>query len=36
MFPSFRSDRRPLDACLALVWLTNGFYCKVLNLVPRH
>lgn len=21
---------------LALVWLVNGLYCKVLNLVPRH
>ena len=21
---------------LALVWLVNGFICKVLNLVPRH
>lgn len=21
---------------IALVWLINGFFCKVLNLVPRH
>jgi uncharacterized membrane protein YphA (DoxX/SURF4 family) len=21
---------------IALVWLTNGLFCKVLNLVPRH
>ncbi len=21
---------------IALVWLINGLYCKVLNLVPRH
>lgn len=20
----------------AIVWITNGFFCKVLNLVPRH
>ena len=22
--------------CIALVWFLNGFYCKLLNLVPRH
>lgn len=22
--------------CIALVWLINGLYCKVLGLVPRH
>lgn len=22
--------------CTASVWLLNGFFCKVLNLVPRH
>ena len=27
---------RLLPITLALVWLTNGLYCKVLNLVPRH
>jgi hypothetical protein len=21
---------------MALIWLMNGFYCKVLHLVPRH
>ncbi len=21
---------------IALVWLINGFFCKILNLVPRH
>ncbi len=21
---------------IALIWLANGFFCKVLNLVPRH
>lgn len=25
-----------LTYCIALVWLTNGLLCKVLNLVPRH
>ncbi|HKC69217.1 MAG TPA: DoxX-like family protein [Bacteroidia bacterium] len=22
--------------CIAAVWLTNGLFCKVLNMVPRH
>jgi hypothetical protein len=22
--------------CIAIVWIANGFFCKVLNLVPRH
>lgn len=22
--------------CIALVWILNGLFCKVLNLVPRH
>ena len=22
--------------CIATVWITNGLFCKVLNLVPRH
>lgn len=22
--------------CIAIVWLVNGIYCKVLNGVPRH
>jgi DoxX-like family len=25
-----------LTIAIALVWLINGFFCKVLNLVPRH
>lgn len=25
-----------LTIAIALVWLINGLYCKVLNLVPRH
>jgi hypothetical protein len=27
---------RMLNIAVALVWLINGFYCKVLNQVPRH
>ncbi len=22
--------------CIALVWIVNGLFCKILNLVPRH
>lgn len=25
-----------LTYCIAAVWLANGLFCKVLNLVPRH
>jgi hypothetical protein len=27
---------RLLTLSIALVWLINGLFCKVLNLVPRH
>jgi hypothetical protein len=25
-----------LTYCIATVWIVNGLFCKVLNLVPRH
>lgn len=25
-----------LTLCIILVWFINGFFCKLLNLVPRH
>lgn len=25
-----------LTYCIAAVWIANGLFCKVLNLVPRH
>ena len=25
-----------LNFCIALVWLVNGLFCKILNFVPRH
>jgi uncharacterized membrane protein YphA (DoxX/SURF4 family) len=25
-----------LTYCIATVWFVNGFFCKVLNFVPRH
>ncbi|MBU7576558.1 MAG: DoxX-like family protein [Flavihumibacter sp.] len=28
--------KRILEVLIALVWLVNGLYCKVLNGVPRH
>lgn len=28
--------RHILTSAIALVWLINGLFCKVLNLVPRH
>ena len=27
---------RTLTVFLSLVWLVNGLFCKVLNIVPRH
>ncbi|MCR6642852.1 MAG: DoxX-like family protein [Sporocytophaga sp.] len=28
--------RYALNICIALVWLINGLFCKLLNMVPRH
>jgi hypothetical protein len=25
-----------LNYCIAAAWLVNGFFCKILDLVPRH
>jgi len=25
-----------LNYCIATIWLINGLFCKILNLVPRH
>ncbi|MFZ4261599.1 DoxX-like family protein [Sphingobacterium sp. HJSM2_6] len=25
-----------LNYCFALIWIINGLFCKILNLVPRH
>jgi uncharacterized membrane protein YphA (DoxX/SURF4 family) len=27
---------KPLSYLIATVWIANGLFCKVLNLVPRH
>jgi hypothetical protein len=27
---------KAFNYCIAMVWIINGLYCKVLNFVPRH
>jgi uncharacterized membrane protein YphA (DoxX/SURF4 family) len=36
--PTWKMTRiyRILNYCIATVWIANGLFCKVLNLVPRH
>lgn len=31
-----RKAHHILTYCIALVWFVNGFFCKILDLVPRH
>ena len=31
-----KAFHRLLTFCIAAVWMVNGLFCKVLNLVPRH
>jgi hypothetical protein len=31
-----KTIHRALNYCIAFIWLANGLFCKVLNLVPRH
>lgn len=31
-----RKTRTTLNITIALVWLVNGLFCKIVNLVPRH
>lgn len=33
---NIQTTHKILTWCIALVWLANGLFCKVLNLVPRH
>ncbi|MGC1204662.1 MAG: DoxX-like family protein [Flavobacteriaceae bacterium] len=28
--------KKILNLFIAIVWFANGFFCKILNLVPRH
>jgi uncharacterized membrane protein YphA (DoxX/SURF4 family) len=30
------SEKKILTIAIAVVWLINGLFCKLLNLVPRH
>ncbi len=31
-----RNVHKILTYCIATVWIANGLFCKILNLVPRH
>lgn len=31
-----RTKHKLINFFIAAVWIANGFFCKVLNLVPRH
>jgi hypothetical protein len=31
-----RKINKILTFCIAIVWMVNGLFCKVLNLAPRH
>ncbi len=33
---TIRKIYKILTFCIATVWIVNGLFCKVLNLVPRH
>lgn len=35
-FKPFMNLHKIINSIIALVWLLNGLFCKVLNLVPRH
>lgn len=32
----FSKQKNVINIAIALVWIINGIYCKVLNYVPRH
>lgn len=31
-----KTIHKVLNYCFAFIWIANGLFCKVLNLVPRH
>ena len=31
-----KTIRKLLTYCIVTIWIANGLFCKVLNLVPRH
>jgi uncharacterized membrane protein YphA (DoxX/SURF4 family) len=34
--PTMKRIYKILTYCIATVWIVNGLFCKVINLVPRH
>ena len=32
----YKSVHKILTFCIAIIWMINGLFCKVMNLVPRH
>jgi hypothetical protein len=30
------NTKRIINYCIATVWIINGLFCKILNMVPRH
>ena len=32
----YKSVYKLLTFCIAIIWVINGLFCKVMNLVPRH
>lgn len=40
MLPVYRTGNRflkpTIQCCIALVWLINGLFCKILSFTPRH
>lgn len=35
-FAAFKNRNKLFNLLIAAVWIANGLFCKVLNLVPRH
>jgi len=33
---NYRSAHKLLTIAIAAIWIANGLFCKILNLVPRH
>lgn len=33
---NYRSAHKLLTICIAVIWIANGLFCKILNFVPRH
>ena len=33
---NYKAIHKVLSLCIAGIWIANGLFCKVLNLIPRH